>query len=92
MPQEGIEKALVYGAVAVQRADLLEQAREILVPYFASPLFAKLRAMHSVAAEMPFARQLPEGVLRGVMDLPEFMSGLKGCGERGVCDLRSKSL
>ena len=69
MPQEGIEKALVYGAVAVQRADLLEQAREILVPYFASPLFAKLRAMHSVAAEMPFARQLPEGVLRGVMDL-----------------------
>ncbi len=69
MPQEGAEKALTYGAMTVQRADLLDQAKEILMPYFSSALFYRLRAMKTLAVEMPFARQMPEGILRGVIDL-----------------------
>ena len=69
VPQEGVEKALTFAAMALQRADLLPQAREILTPYFSSALFQQLRLMKTLAVEMPFAEKQGQVMVRGVIDL-----------------------
>ena len=69
VPQEGVEKALTFAAMALQRADLLPQAREILIPYFSSALFQQLRLMKTLAVEMPFAEKQEQVMVRGVIDL-----------------------
>lgn len=68
-PQDGLDACVGAAALDAGRMDLQESAREILAPYFASPLFRRLRGMQTLGAEMPFSLQTEDGVLSGVMDL-----------------------
>ncbi len=68
----GEENLSVCLARAVRETDLPEYetaAREILDVFFASDAFARLRAMRVLDAEIPFSRQMPQGVISGVVDL-----------------------
>lgn len=68
-PQDGTDACAAAAAQDAGRPDLADKAKEILLAFFASPLFRRLRAMKTLGAEMPFSLKTPEGVVSGVMDL-----------------------
>lgn len=66
-PQDGLE-ACIASCVS-ESSERAQMVRDVLAPFFASPLFRRLRSMQTLGAELPFSQQTAQGVVSGVIDL-----------------------